>query len=74
MSVGVLFILSVVSTVAGGFTGTVTGFADGAALTQALFCRPHHAIMDVAGNILVADTYNQRVRRIAPHGGTCRFA
>ena len=58
------------STVAGGSTGTNVGFADGAAITQALFSWPHHAMVDAAGNIVVGDTLNQRVRRIAPNGGT----
>ena len=63
--------VSVVSTLAGGLNGTNVGFADGAARTQAQFYWPQHAIADVAGNVLVADDYNQRVRRIAPNGGMC---
>ena len=63
-------IVAVVSTLAGGLKGTNVGFADGAALTQAQFCWPHHAIADLAGNVLVADDFNQRVRRIAPNSGT----
>ena len=63
-----------VSTVAGGSTGTNVGFADGAALTQALFNFPHHTIVDLAGNVMVADCFNQRVRRIAPNGGTRLFS
>ena len=66
-------ILAVVSTVAGGLMVTTVGFADGAARTQALFYLPHHTLVDPAGNIMVADTYNQRVRRIAPNGGTSRL-
>ena len=31
---------------------------------------PEHAIVDRAGNVLAVDTYNLRVRRIAPNGGT----
>ena len=63
-------ILAAVSTLAGGLNGTNVGFGDGAARTQALFYWPQHAIVDLAGNVLVADDYNQRVRRIAPNGGT----
>ena len=66
--------LAAVSTVSGGSTGTNVGFADGAALTQALLYHPRHAIVDLAGNVLVADSFNQRVRRIAPNGGTFVFA
>ena len=62
--------VAVVSTLAGGLNGTNVGFADGGALTQAQFYSPQHAIVDVAGNVLVADDYNQRVRLIAPSGGT----
>ena len=62
------------STLAGGLNGTNIGFADGAALTEALFLYPQHAIVDLAGNVLVADSFNQRVRRIAPNGGAFVFA
>ena len=67
---GLGVLAAVVSTLAGGSTGTNVGFADGAARTQALFYYPHHNIVDLAGNVLVADDFNQRVRRIAPNGGT----
>ena len=68
-----LVIDAAVSTLAGGLTGTNVVYADGMALTQALFNGPEHAIVDIAGNVLVADDYNQRVRRIAPNGGTRLF-
>ena len=65
---------AVVSTLAGGSTGVNVGFAEGAARMQALFYQPHHTLIDPVGNIVVADTYNQRVRRVAPNGGmSCLF-
>ena len=53
-----------VSTVAG--TG-VAGFRDGAA-AQAQFNGPIGVAVDAHGNVYVADTYNDRIRRIDPHG------
>ena len=54
----------VVSTVAG--TG-VAGFRDGTA-TQAQFNGPIGVAVDARGNIYVADTYNDRIRRIDTQG------
>lgn len=52
-----------VSTVA----GTVSGFVDGDA-TEARFRRPEGIAMDDAGNLLVADRNNQRVRSVSADG------
>jgi sugar lactone lactonase YvrE len=60
----------VVTTLAG--TG-VAGFADGAA-GQAQFNGPVGVAADKAGNVYVADTYNDRIRRIAPDGSVSTLA
>jgi len=54
----------VVSTVAGG---SGAGFADGQG-KAALFNGPLAVAVDKAGNLYVADTYNDRIRRISPDG------
>ena len=53
-----------VSTLAGGPT---TGFADGPG-TQARFNEAMGLVVDDAGNVLVADSSNHRIRRITPSG------
>ena len=57
---------AVVSTLVG--SGAYS-FADGAG-TAAAFNYPRGVALDAFGNVLVADTYNQRVRRVTPSGGT----
>jgi sugar lactone lactonase YvrE len=52
-----------VTTLAGG----VEGFADGLG-SQASFNTPSALALDPAGNILVADTGNNRIRRVTPEG------
>jgi len=61
--------LGMVSTVAG--TG-VAGFRDGAR-TQAQFNGPIGVAADAHGNIYVADTYNDRIRRIGRDGTLSRL-
>jgi sugar lactone lactonase YvrE len=57
-----------VSTVAGsGPAGPEGGFADGPA-ASARFFEPEGLTVDSAGNIIVADTLNDRIRRISPDG------
>lgn len=59
-----------VSTLAG--TG-VAGFRDGAG-TQAQFNGPIGVAVDARGNVYVADTYNDRIRRIDPQGQVSTLA
>jgi serine/threonine-protein kinase len=52
----------VAGTGAGGFSG------DGLPASRARLFAPHAAAVDAAGNLLVADTYNHRIRRIDREG------
>jgi hypothetical protein len=45
------------------------GFADGAG-AAAQFSSPHGVVVDGEGNIIIADYYNHRVRKITPHAVT----
>lgn len=49
------------------------GFADGKG-AQAQFNGPVGIVVDKAGNVYVADTYNDRIRRIAPDGSVSTVA
>ncbi len=53
--------------------GTVEGFADGPG-AQAAFNTPSGIALDKAGNLLVADTGNNRVRKITPDGQVSTIA
>ena len=56
----------VIATVAGdGYTRFV---GDGGAATAALLARPSAVALDAAGNLYVADTGAQRIRRVSPAG------
>ena len=59
-----------VSTLAGGAT---TGFADGAG-AEARFNEAMGLVVDDAGNVLVADSGNHRIRRITPSGQVSTLA
>ena len=48
---------------------TNQGLIDGAG-TAAAFNLPYGVAVDAFGVVLVADTYNNRVRRVTPSGGT----
>lgn len=55
--------LSVIAgTGADGFAG------DGGQATKALLHAPHDLLFDAEGNLLIADTYNQRIRRVDRSG------
>ena len=62
--------LGVVSTLAGNGTA---GYADGAA-AQAQFDGPIGIAVDASGNVYVADTYNDRIRKITPDGNVSTVA
>jgi sugar lactone lactonase YvrE len=55
-------LIVIAGTGAGGFNGD-----DGPAVKAQLFA-PHDLAFDAAGNLLIADTYNQRIRRIDRQG------
>jgi sugar lactone lactonase YvrE len=48
--------------------GTTDGFANSAAGTEAQFSYPFGVVVDAAGNIYVADTFNHKIRKITPAG------
>ena len=54
---------------AGGVAGTNGAWIDGAG-TAAAFNGLYGVALDASGNVLVADTLNNRVRRVTPSGGT----
>jgi DNA-binding beta-propeller fold protein YncE len=60
----------VVTTLAGG---GAPGYLDGVG-RQAQFNGPVGVAVDKAGNVLVADTYNDRIRKIAPDGTVSTLA
>ena len=62
----------VVTTFAGKI-GTL-GSADGAGATSARFWFPFGLASDAAGNLYVADTYNQTIRKITPSAAVSTFA
>lgn len=60
------------STFAGHATGSV-GMADGAG-SAASFNTPYRLVNDKAGNVFVADTFNNTIRKITPDGIVTTFA
>lgn len=55
-----------ISTVIGNGTGTYAG--DGGSATSASIRYPYHMVIDGAGNMLLADWGNNRIRKITPAG------
>jgi sugar lactone lactonase YvrE len=53
--------------------GSDEGFADGPAV-EALFNTPSAVAVDPGGGIIVADTSNNRIRRVAPNGSVTTIA
>jgi uncharacterized protein (TIGR03437 family) len=56
----------VITTVAG--TGTPGCSGDGGPATKAQLKSPSGVAVDVAGNLLIADTWNYRIRKVSPDG------
>ncbi len=61
--------LAVVTTLAGGVNGTKAVYFD-ASGSNAGFYNPTAVAVDVSGNVFVADSYNQRIRKVTVDGGT----
>jgi sugar lactone lactonase YvrE len=61
---------NIITTVAGG--GTFSG--EGVPATQAALQGPTRVALDAAGNLYIADTTNNRVRKVAPNGVITTFA
>jgi hypothetical protein len=60
---------AVVSTLAGGVSGTNSAYAD-ASGTNAGFNGLVGVVIDVSGNLFACDRYNQRIRKVTAGGGT----
>ncbi|MBN8884747.1 MAG: Ig-like domain repeat protein [Rudaea sp.] len=56
-----------ITTIAGSGTGGVSG--DGGLATAAQLYWPHGVVVDAAGNLYVADTYNHRIRKVTAADG-----
>ena len=57
------------------FAGTVQGFGgDGGGATGALFDTPTAIVLDAAGNLYIADTNNNRIRKVGLDGNISTFA
>jgi hypothetical protein len=61
--------LTVVTTLAGGLSGSNCAFADGPG-SNAGFCHPQNLVVDVSNNIFVGDPGNLRIRKVSAAGGT----
>lgn len=61
-----------VTTIAGS-GGVIGGYLDGLGV-KSVFYRPSSLVIDITGNIFVADDYNFRIRKITPEGVVSTFA
>jgi NHL repeat len=57
---------NIVSTLSGG---GIQGYLEGTSTTSQ-FNLPYDVTVDASGNVYVADTYNNRVRKVTPNGST----
>jgi sugar lactone lactonase YvrE len=55
----------IITTVAGGGT---SGLGDGGSATSAQLYYPYGVALDAAGNLYIADTYNNRIRKVDTNG------
>jgi sugar lactone lactonase YvrE len=62
----------VISTVAGSTTSGFSG--DGAAATKALLDQPYGLFVDASGNLYIADTGNNRIRKVTSNGNISTIA
>ena len=62
----VINLSGIISTVAGNGTAGFSG--DGGAATSAEINFARHVAIDIGGNLYIADTYNNRVRKVTPGG------
>ena len=69
MSVGGGCVWAVVSTLAGGVSGTTGAYADASGI-NAGFHNPSGVAVDASGNVFVADNGNARIRKVTAGGGT----
>ncbi len=60
---------SAVTSIAGGVNGVEGTYSDNSG-TNAGFNYPWGVTVDVSGNVCVADTNNNRIRKVTPGGGT----
>jgi hypothetical protein len=60
---------AVVSTLAGGVSGTTAAYVDGSG-SKAGFYGPTGVAVDASGNVFVADQNNNRIRKVTPDGST----
>src|SRR5215467_2834673 len=67
-----LFILplhaQIITTTAGGYVG------DGGPATAAAFNYPRYTAQDAQGNLYISDSFNHRIRKVAPNGVISTFA
>lgn len=62
----------IITTIAG--TGTPGYSGDGGPATNAMLNFPNDVIVDTSGNVFVADTYNNKIRKIDPSGIISTYA